>query len=457
MKTVVIAIRSILTKIKTYPLARHTISTTFFSILGHSVGLFIPFFVAAWYGLGYDTDAFFLAYSLILFITNIFATAVEIGIVPFIAERKNKTPEQVGYFISAILVYSSIILVSISFLYILLGKYFLTLATRFDQSGIQLTYLLSLEILPLLILSTWSGILNGTLNAYKIFWLPAVSPAIRAICILGFTFIAKDHLGIHALAIGYIVGEGIRFLTAVTVVLYRRLMKLSNWLNMRGEVSQVFRILAFQIVSMAMVGLNPLIDRSMASWLGVGKVSLIEYSEKLFYIPTTLLSMGLLTVVLSHWSNNYYTDVDHISFSRGQSLKNQVYQVAKGIAIISFILTIALFIFRKPLVMLAYNHGNFTIEKIPYISQLFGIYLLGVVPYLVGHIFARGILVLKDTKRLAIVSTIKVLINVVGNIIFIIWLGLTGIVVSSVVTSIIALGLFYYFFQKAIKSNTQIN
>lgn len=453
METVVIAIRSILTKIKTYPLARHAISTTFFSILGHSVGLFIPFFVASWYGVGYDTDAFFLAYSLILFITNIFAIAVEIGIVPFVAERKTRIPEKVGHFLGAFLSYSTMVMLGIAILYILIGKYFLSVVVRFDQSGIQLTYLLSLEILPLLILTTWSGILNGTLNAYKIFWLPAVSPSIRAICVLGFTFIARNTLGIHALALGYVVGESTRCLIALIVILHRRLLSLTGWSSMRTEVSQVFRILAFQILSMAIVGLNPLIDRSMASWLGIGNVSLLEYGEKLFYIPTTLLSVGFLTVVLSHWAEHYYTIEDNslLSNNKNIDLAEQVKHTAKYLLIVCLLITVVIFVFRESLVTLAYGRGKFSEDNITKVINIFSIYLLGMVPYSLSHVFSRGILILKNTSTLAKVSTIKLLCNVIFNFIFIIWFGVIGIAVSSTITAFISLGLFFYYFHKLIK------
>ena len=89
------------------PLVWDTITTTGWSTAGKAVGFLIPFFIAAWFGVSSDTDAFIFAYGLILFLANIFAPVVETVIVPFIAEAR-KNGEDVGKFIGNVLGIGSI-------------------------------------------------------------------------------------------------------------------------------------------------------------------------------------------------------------------------------------------------------------------------------------------------------------------------------------------------------------
>lgn len=84
------------------PLVRDTVTTTFFSTIGKAVGFLVPFFIAAWFGVTGETDAFFFAYGLILFFSMIFAPTVEGVIVPYIAEAKSQSKD-VGKFVGRIL------------------------------------------------------------------------------------------------------------------------------------------------------------------------------------------------------------------------------------------------------------------------------------------------------------------------------------------------------------------
>ena len=91
-----------LTNIRNRPLVWDTIKTTFWSVIGRGAGFLIPFFIAAWFGVSEETDAFFFAYGIILFLSGIFAPVVESVIVPYVAEARSNN-EDVGKFIGNIL------------------------------------------------------------------------------------------------------------------------------------------------------------------------------------------------------------------------------------------------------------------------------------------------------------------------------------------------------------------
>jgi len=71
--------------------ARPFISTSFFAILGRSAGLIVPFVIAMVYGANRQTDSFFFAYSLIFALVSIFSHIFESALIPYLAEKKDKT------------------------------------------------------------------------------------------------------------------------------------------------------------------------------------------------------------------------------------------------------------------------------------------------------------------------------------------------------------------------------
>src|SRR5260370_40061836 len=81
----------------------------------------------------------------------------------------------------------------------------------------------------------------------------------------------------------------------------------SSRLAPEGRKTQLefLKLCSYTIVSMVVAGPPPLINRMIASRWGPGSVSIVEYSEKMFYVPAGLLGSGFLTVLLSHWSLHF--------------------------------------------------------------------------------------------------------------------------------------------------------
>ena len=167
-------------QIRTHSIVRDTISTTLWSTLGKAIGFLIPFFIAAWFGVSNETDAFFFSYGIILFLSSIFSPVVESIIVPYIAEARTKD-ENVGYFVGKILGISGIGLLILSVLLLIFINPILSFITHFDTKSLNIIYRLLIETAPLLILLVWTSILSGAINAYKKFAFPAIAPAFRAV------------------------------------------------------------------------------------------------------------------------------------------------------------------------------------------------------------------------------------------------------------------------------------
>ena len=102
-----IKLKKLWTQIRSRALVWDTITTTGWSTVGKGMGFLVPFFVAAWFGVTAETDAFFFAYGLILFFSMTFAPVVESIIVPYIAEARSNN-EDVGKFVGRILGISGI-------------------------------------------------------------------------------------------------------------------------------------------------------------------------------------------------------------------------------------------------------------------------------------------------------------------------------------------------------------
>jgi putative peptidoglycan lipid II flippase len=419
-----------------------SVVTTGWMTLGKGVGFMVPFFIAAWFGVTAQTDAFFFAYGFILFFSALFASVGERTVVPYIAEARSKD-EDVGKLVGNILGASGIGLSVLIGVFLLLIKPFLSVVTSFDSQSRNLIYLIMLQTWPLVVFLAWASILSGALNSYKKFAFSAVSPAFRAVVNIGFIFIFKDILGIYAVALGYVAGEIARLIFLAGAIGNFKLFRLGLSFRVGPKIKEFFNTAFYQVIGVAAFSLNLFVDKIMASWLGSGSVSVLHYAERLYSIPVAFFGSGLIVAILSHWSLRYQ------DFGRQRLNKD----LRKSIKIIFFIVVpvvLFLIIFREPIVNLAFDRGEFSQERLAEVARVWVFYLLGVVFYVLASVFAMVYVILKNTKALMKCAIYAAFLNIIFNYLLMKPLQTAGIALA---TSLVTVFTLIYYSSRFFKEN----
>ncbi len=433
-------VTSIIGAFKPKSLARDMITTTSYSIIGKGIGFLVPFFIATWYGVSAQTDGFFFTYGIILFLAGIVAPVIENVIVPYIAEFSSQN-KSVNHFIGSLLVISTIILCLFFIPFAFLVKPGLAFVTRFDIANRHLVYVLLLETFPLVIFLTWTSILSGTLNAYKQFGIPAISPAIRAIVNLAIIFILKDVWGVHAIAIGYVLGELFRIIFLLIVIYRSKLFFPVLNFNFDQKIREFIHTASYQTFGMIAAGLMSVIDKTMASWLSTGSVSILEYANRLYDIPLSFMYTGFIVILLSHWSSRYY----EFGIKR---LNEDLIKTSKVIIPLTLFITIILISFHAPLVNLAYNRGSFNPDALSAVGRIWCYYLIGLCPFFFVQLFNRRYLVLRKTKILLWLAVLWNILKIFLNLLFIPLMNVEGIALSTSILFIMASVILFILFKR---------
>jgi putative peptidoglycan lipid II flippase len=426
------------------PLLLDTFSTSIFTIIGRSAGLLIPFFIAAWYGIQASTDAFFLSYAIILMLQSLFAYALETVSVPMIRNQiaKNENP---GLFIGRLLIFGSAIIATLLLVLLILLKPLLPIMTNSPPATLRLLEKMLWEISPLVILTFWSSILSGVLNAYKRFMLPALSPLFRAIVILLIAYYCRAYFGIQSIILGYLLGEFCRFLIFFLACRHIAPFRLVFSIRFNRQLCEFFIIACYQMITILASNVNLAVDKMMAARLGEGRISLLHYADRLYMIPLALIIGGMLMPILSHWSDDYERNG---LFGLRRNLK----QALRMLAFCTLGLTILGIMLRQPLVRLAYQHGQFPVADLHQIELVFSCFLLGLTPGVLLGLIARAMLILKKTKMLLLGALGTVALNIIFNLFLMkIW-GIAGIALSTSITQIFYLLYLWNRFNKHCKS-----
>ena len=426
------------------PLLWDTMTTTVWSSLGKGVGFLIPLFIGAWFGVTTETDAFFFAYGIVLFLSGMFSPVVASVMVPYVAELRS-AQRDVGELVGKILGFGTVIFGALTLLLVLASKPLMIRFTAFDSDTVRLTHQLLLETSPFVILVIWSGIAEGVLNAYKRFALPAISPMVRGIAVIVVVFLLKNRWGVHSITCGYVVGELLRLVALVLSLRRMKEVRIRLSFGMDPQLRQFLKTSAYQTAGMLAVVFNPLVDKAMASSLAMGSVSVLHYADRINFIPVTVISTGLSITLLSHWSSTFYS-------SDRKTFATHVWKVVIVVTAITLPVMMILIIFRQPIVNLAFNHGAFDIARLPEISQVWSFYLLGFVPLILGNILGRAHLVMKKTGTLFLVAGTGSVLHILLNYVLMEHYGVRGIAISTAFTSLAVTLILMATFSKEMRS-----
>ena len=421
--------RSLLRGWLSRPLVKDVFSTTALALAGRATGFLIPFFIAIWFGAGRDTDVFFFVYGLILLMATVFGDTVGEVLIPFLAELKARG-EKVSVYVGRLMILGGLLVTVVVVLLCLAAKVFIPLVVRFSPSQMGLLFRLLAEMAPLVVLVSWVNVLMATLNAAKMFSLPAVSLSIRSVITLLMIYLFKGSLGVHSIVLGYVVGEGARL-----AVMLRKVTTVEGFPIGRDSFSwdpSLFRFLGvafFRSGAMILNQVNQTVDKAMASWLVVGSVSVLHYAGRLTMVPILILTSGTMIPFVSHWSERFARE----GLAR---LKRDVKKAAVAMAVASSVVAVLLILFSGPVVDLVLGHGAMKGSPLQLVRWAWVCYLLGLPFRLVSRVLLRVYIVLQRTRIVLFQAAVGAVLNVLFNWVLMQKLGVAGIALS---TSAVAL------------------
>jgi putative peptidoglycan lipid II flippase len=398
--------------------------TTVLTVVAKGLGFLVPVVVSALFGAGPATDAYFLAVAIPVMLIQVVGQALNLGMVPVTTRLYAQKPEMVPAYLGASCIFGSAVLGAFALLFYV-GSGWLPSIVGFTENAPLLT-LLCRYLAPLIIFVGLSRLWFGFFWARQMFTWPALSPGVKAVVLLAILLLIGKQMGIRALAWATIAGEatGLLFL----VYGYRRaggrLRVNVSWTPAHREtIIQTLPIAG----SMAFFQLSPLVDRMMAAPLMTGSVSMLEYADRIYLIPFTLLGTGLLRVLLAHWSDDY---------ARAGSpapLVQSLHDV-QGLVFFALIpLTFFVIAFRYNIVAALFLHGAFSSAAAVTTSQVLAILMLGYLPQAWWIILAQLLMALGRTRILLLVGLEAFVLNIILNFLLSRAIGVQGIALATAI------------------------
>jgi putative peptidoglycan lipid II flippase len=227
---------------------------------------------------------------------------------------------------------------------------------EFTEELDDLTVGLSRVMFPIVVLLGLNGFIVGILNAHDHFAIPAISPVIWNLVIIGglvaFKPLFEGPNEVYAYAIGVLAGTVVQFSICLPVL--RRVgFKLS--ISFRWRDPRIRRVLALMFpvtIGLGLINFNLLINSSLGSLVSENAPAAIDRAFRLYMLPQGIFSVAVATVLFPQLSRlAARRDLDGLRATSGNGVRQ--------IALLLIPAAFATAVLAEPLTRLVYERGEF--------------------------------------------------------------------------------------------------
>jgi putative peptidoglycan lipid II flippase len=417
---------------------------TIIAIISKILGFGRELLMAAYFGASSVTDAFNVASIIPVLMLTAVGMAIISGMAPIYAEAKAKSAEEASKVISAITTLFIVFSITITILFCLFTPFITKMmAPGFNADQLKLTNELTLIMLPSFTFLVLASIMQGILEYEKRFAPPAfVAIPQNLLIIVAIIFLSKDY-GIYSVAVATLLGAVCQFAIQYPFIRKYRIIKLNFHLKKYKKVLfDAFKVFTPIIIASVAYQINAVVDRMVASKLPEGSVSALNYSNKLMFLPLSIVLLSLVTVL--------FPGIVDAAVEKGKSFVRQIFQ---GINIITFIgipITVVMLVESQSLVDFAYKRGAFDVSDSLMTSQAFYFYSFGMIFVALKEFLNRSFIALKESNVAMTSSIAAVLLNVVLSIVLSRFMGVGGIALASSISMMIQSIFLFSFLPKKV-------
>jgi putative peptidoglycan lipid II flippase len=394
-------------------------------------------FVAAKVGISSELDALLIALVLPITLSGVLTTGTGTALVPaYLTARHARGPDAARRFAGLVLVWVGVggLVLSVA-LELLAGVAVAITGPGLSPAGHESAVLYLRLLSPLAFVSAVSGILSGVCQAEERFAGIAWSTIAGAVTLFASVILLWGALGLGALAVGNLLGPIVKVGVLLASAARGAVVPRPAFRPSGPELGAFLRHAIPLTASGAILQINVIGDRAIASLLAPGAVSALRYGDVLVRTPVSAISPAWGSALYPALVRSAHSEVESdMGAATGRAIR---YVLALFVPIA--VLTAAV----APIaVAVAFERGAFGPLDVDRTARVVAAYaplivVMMVSPVLVGALNAR-----QRGRVLLAGGLLGVFLNITLDVALGVWLGVAGIALASSVTSTIVLGYF---------------
>lgn len=408
-------------------------------ILGKVLALVRDALIAAQFGATAVTDIYNFALGVVYLLTTI-SYGITTTFIPVHTEYREKNGEkEVPGFVSNVINVTTIgTLLLTLLLFAFSGTIIDVFAPGFgsDAEVYSSSVLILRIMLASLVFINLQSVITGVLQVHKQFFEPsAMAAAANVVYILYLVFLAKDY---------GIIGFGYATVAAFLVQLLINLPKYfrlgygyKSVFNPKEEhLGTIMKLMPPVVISTSLIQLNMFVNRSFATMVYPGAVTVLEFSNKINTLAYEVFAIGIAMII-------YPTLSEHAA--RGKTGEYKA-ALARGINTILLIMVPAAFaiaMLRMPLITVIFKRGAFGQESALATANALLFFCPAMIAYGVRDILNKAFYSIKDTRTPMINSFAGIILNIILNFLLVKRMGVSGLTMATSLSALLTTLLMF--------------
>lgn len=429
---------------KRQSLLRSTTLVSIMTFVSRMAGFVRDMVLANFFGAQAGMDAFFVAFRIPNFMRRLFAEgAFAQAFVPVLAEyQKTRSPEDVRTFIARISGYLSAVLTGVTIIGIVAAPVIVFLfAPGFSHDSVRadLTTQMLRITFPFLMLVSLTAMAGAILNTYGYFGVPAFTPVLLNICMIVAAIYLCPNLPhpVVGLAWGVLIAGVLQLLFQLPFLHRRKLLIRPQIVRDDAGVNKVLKLMIPALFGVSIAQLNLMVDSIFASFLKVGSVSWLYYTDRLTDFPLGVFGVAIATVILPHLSRKH-AEQSLSQFSRALDWG------LRTILLIGVPAGLGLSLFAMPLIASCFAYGKFNAYDLIQTQKSLFTLALGVPAFMMVKVLASGFYAQQDISTPVKVGAISMVVNTLLCCAFVWYFAHAGLTLASALAGYVNCGLLLF-------------
>lgn len=404
-------------------------STAVFSgmtLISRITGLVRDVVFAAVFEFGKATDAFLIAFKIPNFLRRLFAEgAFAQAFVPVLAEYKVQRDEAAvrelvtatAGTLGAVLLILTALVVLVTPLFVML----IALGYIGEPEQVELTAEMLRITFPYIFFISLTALAGGVLNTYGRFALPAFTPVLLNLSLIGAALWLSDYFAVPAMALawGVLIAGLAQLLLQLPFLLKLRLLRWPRWGWRDSGVRRIMKLMLPGIIGSSAMQINLLFDVMVASFLAFGSITWLYFADRMMEFPLGLFGIGLATVILPYLSEKFARQ-DSLAFSRTLDW------ALRWVVLIGLPAAVALGVLAGPILATLFLYGGKGGHDLSMMALALIAYSFGLLGFMLVKVLVPGYFARQDTKTPMKVALIAMLANMIFNVILVVTLVQVG-------------------------------
>lgn len=398
---------------------------TIVAIISKVIGFGRELLMAAYYGTSDVSDAFFVASIVPVLLFTAVGMAINTGLSPLYAKAKREDPNQAGEIISVLSTGFLVIAIIITIISMIFTPEITKLmAPGFSVSQQELTNNLTLIMLPSFVFLVLAAVSTGILEYEKRFLIPGMVAIPQNLLIILAILFFTNVYGVYGLAVATLLGAIAQFAIQYPFVRKYKVTRINfNFKKYKLDIIKTIYLFYPIIIASVAYQFNAVVDRIIASGLEKGSVSALNYSNKLMFLPLSIVLLSLITVL--------FPSVVDAAIEKGAQFGRIVLNGLIMLFFVSIPITVVMLVESTTLIEIAYQRGKFDYNSVSLTASAFYFYTFGMAFIALKEYLNRCFVATQSTKITMWGSVTSILLNIVLSIILSKYLGVGGIALAT--------------------------